>query len=82
VEYRGNPLWVYSVDTHDAFSRNNYSPPDDHPDAAAWRNLQEKNASLKTRIETVLEGAGFVTFKSLLRMGLPSAPAAVPAAAV
>ena len=71
-----------AVDTHDAFSRSNYSPPDDHPDAAAWRNLQEKNATLKARIEEALEGAGYLTFKSLLRMGLPADPTVVPTATV
>ncbi len=82
VEYRGNPVWVYSVDTHDAFSRSNYSPPDDHPDAAAWRGLQEKNAVLKARIEEALEGAGYLTFKGLLRLGLPPASTCCPPAAV
>jgi hypothetical protein len=76
VEHRGKTLWVYAVDTHDAFSRNNYSPPDDHPDAAAWRTLQEKNATLKALIEVALEAAGYMTFKRLLRMDLSSDDAA------
>jgi hypothetical protein len=82
MDHRGTSLWVYSVDTHDAFSRSNYAPPAEHPDAAAWRSLQEKNALLKARIEEALEAAGFVTFKGLLRMGLPSPAAVCPPAIV
>jgi hypothetical protein len=76
LQHRGNTLWVYGVDTHDAFSRGNYAPPDNHPDAAAWRGLQEKNAALKARIEKALEGAGYMTFKRLLGMDLPPDTAA------
>jgi len=82
VTHRGQSLWVYSVDTHDAFPRCNDSPPDGHPDAAAWRILQEKNATLKARIEEALEAAGYITFKSLLRMGLPADPSVCPPATV
>jgi hypothetical protein len=69
VNQRGKSVWVYSVDSHDAFSRSAYAPPDSHPDAAAWRTLQERNASLKSRIEEAFEAAGLLTFKGLLRMG-------------
>jgi hypothetical protein len=75
VEDRGQQLWIYSVDTHDAFSPSHYLPPADHPDAIAWRQLQEKNAQLKQHIEEALESAGFLTFKSLLRLGLSPNPA-------
>ncbi len=80
VDHRGQTVWVYSVDTHDAFSRSNYSPPDEHPDAAAWRVLQDKNALLKRRIEEAFEAAGFMTFKGLLRLGLSNGPTICPTA--
>lgn len=81
VSHRGQQVWVYSVDTHDAFSRTNYAPPDDHPDAAAWRNLQQRNAVLKSTIEEAFEANGYLTFKGLLRLGLGS-DSVVPTAAV
>jgi hypothetical protein len=76
VTLRGNQVWIYGVDTHDAFSRSNYAPPDNHPDATAWRTLQDKNAVLKAKIEEALEAAGYLTFKLLLRQGLPPDSAA------
>jgi hypothetical protein len=75
MERRGGHVWVYAVDTHDAFSRTCAQPPPDHPDAVAWLAIQDANRQLKDRIEDAFEQAGFVTFKSLLRddLGSPTA---------
>ena len=73
MEHHGGLVWVFAVDTHDAFSRTCAQPPPDHPDAAAWLALQDANRRLKDRIEDVLEQAGYRTFKSLLRDDLGSA---------
>ena len=43
----------------------------DHPDAAAWLDLQRANRQLKEDIERALEAEGLVTFHSLLRSALP-----------
>jgi hypothetical protein len=75
MEKRGSSVWVYTVDTHDAFSRNNPQPPCDHPDAPQWLALQEANRILKDQIEDELDQAGFDTFKSLLRGDLKSSVA-------
>lgn len=72
MEQHGEPVWVFTVDTHDAFSRHSVQPPTDHPDAAAWLALQDTNRQLKDRIEDELEQAGYLTFKSLLRSDLES----------
>jgi hypothetical protein len=72
MEHHGNSIWVYTVDTHDAFSRNNPQPPPDHPESAQWLALQETNRQLKDQIEDELDQAGFPTFKSLLRGDLKS----------
>jgi len=72
MEQHGESVWVYTVDTHDAFSRHSVQPPTDHPDAAAWLALQDTNRQLKDRIEDELEQAGFPTFKGLLRGDLGS----------
>lgn len=64
------PCWLFMVDTHDAFSRESHFPPADHPEAGAWRALQEANRLLKERIESALEEAGFTTPNSLLRNSL------------
>ena len=72
MEHRGEPVWVYTVDTHDAFSRTCAHPPADHPDAPGWLALQEANRLLKDRVEEALEQAGYATFKTLLRMDLGS----------
>jgi hypothetical protein len=72
MEQHGESIWVWTVDTHDAFSRHCVQPPSDHPDAAAWLALQDTNRQLKDRIEDELEQAGFPTFKSLLRGDLES----------
>jgi hypothetical protein len=67
MEHHGSSVWVYTVDTHDAFSRTNPQPPPDHPEAAQWLALQDANRQLKDQIEDELDQAGFPTFKSLLR---------------
>ncbi len=67
MEHRGESVWVFTVDTHDAFSRNSVQPPPDHPDAPRWLALQDANRDLKERIEDQLEQSGLLTFKSLLR---------------
>jgi hypothetical protein len=74
MEHRGRPVWVYTVDTHDAFSRTSIQPPPDHPDAAGLFALQEANRRVKDQVEEALEQAGLPTFKSLLRSDL-AAPA-------
>jgi len=72
MERSDGTAWVFSVDTHDAFSSTSIQPPRDHPDAPRWLALQEANRQLKDQIEDELEQAGFVTFKSLLRVDLES----------
>lgn len=62
--------WVFSVDTHDAFSPEQWEAPADHPDAVAWRQLQETNRRLKEQIEHAWEKAGLLTFAALLRREL------------
>ena len=74
MEHRGRHVWVYTVDTHDAFSRTSVQPPPDHPDAPGWIALQEANRRVKDQVEEALEQAGLPTFKSLLRSDL-AAPA-------
>jgi hypothetical protein len=69
-------LWVFSVDTHDAFSRDRLRPPPDHPDAERWTRLQQANAVLKIKIERAWEEAGLLTFNAVLRHGLSRPPAA------
>jgi hypothetical protein len=72
MEQHGEQVLVFTVDTHDAFSRHCVQPPCDHPDAPQWLALQDTNRQLKDRIEDELEQAGFLTFKSLLRGDLGS----------
>lgn len=67
VDFNNSTAWVFMVDTHDAFSKSNFYPPPDHPDAAAWSALQTANRELKSCIETALEQEGLVTFHGLLR---------------
>src|SRR5262245_32751252 len=67
----GCPVCVFMVDTHDAFSRTSAQPPPDHPDAAAWLELQSANRQLKENIERAFEAEGLTTFQSLLRSDLP-----------
>src|SRR5437660_3695892 len=63
-------LWLFSVDTHDAFSSSSFLPPPGHPDAAKWQQLQCANAALKQCIEAAWEQAGLMTFNALLRRDL------------
>jgi hypothetical protein len=62
--------WVFSVDTHDAFSSTSFLPPPDHPDAERWTAMQAANVALKEKIEAAWECAGLLTFNGLLRRGL------------
>jgi hypothetical protein len=70
VDVSGSPVWVFAVDTHDAFRQDSPQPPPDHPDAAAWYELQGANRALKERIEASWEAAGLSTLNSLLREAL------------
>jgi hypothetical protein len=72
MDHRDEKVWLFSVDTHDAFSRHCVQPPQDHPDAQQWLALQDANRQLKERIEDEFEQAGLLTFKSLLRVDLES----------
>ncbi len=67
---RGRDMWIFAVDTHDAFSRDSKRPPPDHPDAEGWSRLQRTNAELKSRIERAWDEAGLLTFNGLLRREL------------
>lgn len=78
MENHDNRVWVFSVDTHDAFSRESIRPPADHPDALAWNRLQQNNAELKEKIEHAWEDAGLLTFNALLRQDLNRTPADPP----
>jgi hypothetical protein len=62
--------WLFSVDTHDAFSPAHFFPPPDHPEAAAWKTIQSANAALKEKIESAWHQAGILTFNGLLRREL------------
>jgi hypothetical protein len=70
VNHERGDLWLFSVDTHDAFSQTCFLPPPGDPEAAAWLHLQMKNVVLKQRIEAAWEQAGLETFNSLLRRDL------------
>lgn len=72
VDYNNESVWVFMVDTHDAFSKKSFQPPPDHPDSEAWRALQSANRQLKEQIERAWEAEGLPTFNSLLRSELPS----------
>jgi hypothetical protein len=63
-------IWVFAVDTHDAFFQDQRRPPPGHPDAAEWTRLQVANRQLKESIERAWEHEGLCTFNSLLRSGL------------
>jgi hypothetical protein len=79
LEHEDGDLWLFSVDTHDAFSASSFLPPAGHPEAAAWAKIQAANAALKERIEAAWEQAGLMTFNALLRRDLEQArPPAVP----
>lgn len=69
MDARPSAVWVWSVDTHDAYARVDHLPPDD-PEVRGWRDLQQRNARLKQQIEEALDAAGFLTPTSLLRLEL------------
>jgi len=75
IDHENATVWVFTVDTHDSYSRASFYPPPDHPEAAAWRALQAANRALKEQIETALDRHGIPTFTGLLRRDLnkPSA---------
>jgi len=73
VHHDQGDLWLFSVDTHDAFSATSFLPPPGHPDGARWAELQTANASVKGRIEAAWEQAGLMTFNGLLRRDLDQA---------
>lgn len=62
--------WLFTVDTHDSFSRHFHRPPSDHPDSVGWRILQEANSELKEKIERAWAKEGLLTFNGLLWEGL------------
>jgi hypothetical protein len=62
IDYNNATTWVFMVDTHDAMPL-----PAGHPDAQAWKSLQQTNRILKEIIEQALEKEGLTTFNSLLR---------------
>jgi hypothetical protein len=67
----GEPgLWVFGVDTHDAFSADDVQAPPEHPEAEAWTRLQIANRQLKEQIERAWDEAGLLTFNGLLRREL------------
>ncbi len=79
IDHEDGDLWLFSVDTHDAFSARSFLPPAGHPEAAAWASIQAANAALKERIEAAWEQAGLLTFNALLRRDLEQArPPSVP----
>jgi hypothetical protein len=67
VACEAGSAWVFAVDTHDTIQLEA-----NHPDAPAWRRLQETNRRLRDQIEAAWEGEGLLTFKGLLRRGLPA----------
>lgn len=75
VDCHEQKIWVFSVDTHDGFHRATQFL--NHEEAAAWRELVERNRALKHQIEEELSRAGFITPVRLLRIDLtPSATSA------
>lgn len=66
IDYDNSTVWVFMVDTHDLFSRESHQPPPGHPEASAWKELQNANRELKEQIEVAMEREGLVTFNSLL----------------
>jgi hypothetical protein len=71
VEDENGCEWLFTVDTHDAFSASCFLPPEEHPEHAAWVALQTANATLKCKIEAAWDEAGLLTFNGLLRRELP-----------
>ena len=74
VDYNRTTTWIFTVDTHDAFSKESVRPPPDHPDAPAWCALQEANSKLKEQIERAFDSEGLMTFNGLLRGDLEKKP--------
>ena len=74
VTEHGQQMWVYTVDTHDAFLSYSSRPPADHPDAEVWMKLQAANTELKEQIEHAWEEQGYLTFNGLLRNDLKQPP--------
>jgi hypothetical protein len=70
LDSAGGSAWIFTVDTHDAFSANCLLPPPDHPDAPAWTLMQAKNRVLKEQIESAWEQEGLATFNGMLRREL------------
>ena len=72
IELHGQYVWVYSVDTHDAFHAAAQFLSTE--EAEASRKLVENNRRLKHEIETALgDAAGFITPMGLLRIDLTGA---------
>jgi hypothetical protein len=74
LESGGKAALVFTVDTHDAFAPDRFEAPADHPEADAWKRLQQGNQRLKEKIEKAWEAAGFLTFNGLLRRELEQPP--------
>ncbi|MCI0458313.1 MAG: hypothetical protein L0Z62_15220 [Gemmataceae bacterium] len=72
TEHQAAGLCVFAVNTHDSFPHFGTSPPEAHPDFAAWSALQKSNRQLKERIERAWEQEGLWTFHRLLRLDLDS----------
>lgn len=70
MDHNSSTTWIFTVDTHDAFSKASFTPPEDHPDAQAWLTLQRTNRELKEQIEKAWQEVGITTFNSLLRSDL------------
>src|SRR5262245_55644576 len=70
TEQKGRGLWVFAVDTHDAFPRVGNVPPESHPDFPVWTALQKGNRQLKEAIERAWEEEGLCTFTQLIRLDL------------
>jgi hypothetical protein len=78
VNPEGEAVWVFGVDTHDAYSATSYRPPPGHRDAEPWARLQAANQRLKEEIERAWEEAGLLTFNGLLRSDLERVGAGRP----
>lgn len=70
IEDQPSDSWLFSVDTHNAFSATSFLPPAGHPDAAGWLSMQADNVALKQKIEAAWDQAALLTFNGLLRRGL------------
>jgi hypothetical protein len=69
VYHEAGAAWIFSVDTHDATCRLSA----DHPDAAAWAEVQAANRRLKEQVERAWETEGLLTPNGLLRLDLEKA---------